>query len=363
MLTAATQYLIFYNVLLAIVLFTAISYTARDNKYLLNVSINKHQAMLLLVFMIMIIAWRDWESPHFGDSKVYGIKIVQAAQYAEVELWDDWGFNWLTLLWGKAGLSPELFFFFTASVYCLPMYIVSRRLAVNYAFVLLLFCVSSFSFYAFGVNGIRNGMASSIVLLAMVYRSKKWAMALLVLVAFSLHVSMILPLGAILITSFYKKTSFYLWFWLLSIVISLFTGKYFQTLFLNVDFISQYGGRYLSEAGSDYNYDLFSGTGFRWDFVMYSTAPIVIGYYTTQVKKLTNDTYSFFFNTYLVNNAIWILVINANYSNRIAYLSWFLMPIIIGYPVVKFSGFKYRNHVIAATLLTYYGFTYLLWVI
>ena len=42
---------------------------------------------------------------------------------------------------------------------------------------------------------------------------------------------------------------------------------------------------------------------------------------------------------YLTANAFWILVIRSSFSNRFAYLSWFLMAIIIFYPFFKHINF------------------------
>jgi hypothetical protein len=62
-------------------------------------------------------------------------------------------------------------------------------------------------------------------------------------------------------------------------------------------------------------------------------------------------------------NAFWILVIRANFSNRFAYLSWFLMAVIVFYPFFKMKFFKKQNKVLAYTILGYFGFTYLMFLI
>ncbi|HEY5592055.1 MAG TPA: EpsG family protein [Paludibacter sp.] len=362
MLSATTQYIVFYNSLLLIVLFTSINFLNKINKYIPNHTKDGRQAILLLAFIIIIIAWRDWSSPLFGDSKVYGLKISQAMSHSRIKLWNDWGFNWITLMWGKLKLSQELFFFFTASAYCIPLYIAARKLTPNYTFLFLLFCATSLSFYAFGVNGIRNGMATSLVILAMTYKDKILILISLLLLGLSLHNSIIIPIGAILITLFYKKTPIYFWIWIVSIFVSLFSGKYFNNLFLKVNFISESASGYLGK-GVDLQYIKFSNYGFRWDFLLYSMAPIVFGYYIIQIKKISDDFYTFYLNTYLLCNSIWILVISSNFSNRIAYLSWFMMPILFVYPLVNFTCFKSKNLAISSVLFAYYAFTYFMWVV
>jgi hypothetical protein len=60
----------------------------------------------------------------------------------------------------------------------------------------------------------------------------------------------------------------------------------------------------------------------------------------------------------MIANTFWILVIRANFSNRFAYLSWFLMAIVIAYPLlkVKFWDDHYKN--VGRIFLAYYLFTY-----
>ena len=361
MLAATTQYMILYNFILFLVIVTAMNYIKTANGFRPESAVAQKEALFLLVFMIVIIAFRDWRSPLYGDSFVYGRSIALARDGAN-NLWDDWGFNLLFTTWAKLGLSPELFFILTATVYCVPMYLIARRLDMHYTFLILLFFASSFTFFAFGVNGIRNGMASSLVLLAMTYKDRKYLMALLLFIGFSLHDSMMLPIAALIITMLYTKTSFYIRLWIASILVSVFVSGYFQQLFLQLDFVSSSGSGYLG-AAVDMEGVKFARTGYRWDFVMYSGVPVLLGYYITEIKKESNEMYTFLLNTYLLCNSMWILVIRANYSNRIAYLSWFIMPIVMVYPIIKFNGFKNKNIAVALILLPYFLFSYIMWVI
>jgi hypothetical protein len=70
--------------------------------------------------------------------------------------------------------------------------------------------------------------------------------------------------------------------------------------------------------------EFFSKTGFRWDFLLYSALPIFIGWIATYKKSINDKTYSFILHTYIFSNAFWVLINTAAYSNRFAYLSWFL---------------------------------------
>jgi len=79
----------------------------------------------------------------------------------------------------------------------------------------------------------------------------------------------------------------------------------------------------------------FSHTGFRFDFLIYSMMPIILGYYIIYKRGIRDKTYELLLNTYTLSNAFWVMVIRAPFSNRFAYLSWFMYPIVLAYPLFR----------------------------
>ena len=78
----------------------------------------------------------------------------------------------------------------------------------------------------------------------------------------------------------------------------------------------------------------------------------------------TDPFYARLVNTYLLANALWVLVINTSFSNRFAYLSWFLMPWTLLYPFVPGRVIhRPRTGLIAATLVLQYMFTYFMYAV
>ena len=118
---------------------------------------------------------------------------------------------------------------------------------------------------------------------------------------------------------------------MLSIIISLFWGGRVESLFASIGF----DDRLSDYIHPDVEEDLFTVTGFRWDFLLYSAMPVLLGYYVVIKKKVFNSTYLLLLGTYIYANAFWIMVIRAEFSNRFAYLSWFLYPIVLAYPLMK----------------------------
>ena len=82
-----------------------------------------------------------------------------------------------------------------------------------------------------------------------------------------------------------------------------------------------------------------------------------------QKKGFKDNFYNQIFSTYLICNAFWILVIRANFSNRCAYLSWFLMRVVIIYPYLRKRFYVKQEIVIAKVLTAYFMFTYLMYLV
>lgn len=93
-------------------------------------------------------------------------------------------------------------------------------------------------------------------------------------------------------------------------------------------------------------------------FLLYSSMPILLGFYILQKRKITDRIYVILLNTYILANAFWIIVINASFSNRFAYLSWFLYPIVLVYPLLKLSIWKDQSRKTALILMFHCSFTY-----
>jgi len=60
----------------------------------------------------------------------------------------------------------------------------------------------------------------------------------------------------------------------------------------------------------------------------------------------------------LICNAMWIMINTASFSNRFAYISWFLMGLVICYPYLKEVFWEKQFHKIGIITLLYFGFTY-----
>ena len=109
----------------------------------------------------------------------------------------------------------------------------------------------------------------------------------------------------------------------------------------------------------------FSQTGFRWDFLLYSSMPIIMGWYIIFKRRIKVDfNYILLLGVYIYSNAFWVMVIRASFSNRFAYLSWFIYPLVLAYPLLKFPIWKKKQGLrTGLILLAHFGFTFVMWLI
>ncbi|UMB55462.1 EpsG family protein [Lutibacter sp. A64] len=343
---------LFYNVLLVIIILAFIR--LQTNGYVIqNVNKKETASLVLLIVVTLYMGLRPISGRYFGDMRTYYNYFNQYATGADIRmskdiLWD------LFMKLSSSIMSAQLFFLLCAVLYIVPLYsAVKKWFGVDKYFIFLML-LASFSFWSYGTNGIRNGIATSLFVLGVSYtNSKYWKYGFFVM-AYFVHGSMLIPIAAYILTVFYKNSKHYLVGWLLSIPLSLVFGGAIESLIMSIGLGGERTG-YLTMQGFE---DQFSSTGFRWDFLLYSAAAVFAGYYFI-IKRGFNDTvYMQLFNMYVTANAFWILVIRAAFSNRFAYLSWFLMAIVIFYPFFKQQFFVKQQKVLAYTVLVYYGFTY-----
>lgn len=91
--------------------------------------------------------------------------------------------------------------------------------------------------------------------------------------------------------------------------------------------------------------------------------PVLMTWFVTVKRQFRDRTFNILAITYILCNSFWVMVIRAAFSNRFAYLSWFLYPIIIAYPLLRFRIWKDQGNKAALILFLYAGFTYFMFVL
>lgn len=313
-----------------------------------------------LIVSIILSLWlgnRTHSGFYFGDTNNYALiyKIINT-NISTIDWNKEWLWDWLMIFCKKLNLSATNFFVLIEFGYILTALGAIIRFTPNNPLLGMLFVWSSLFFYSFGINGIRNGLACHIILLALSFLldSKYIIGAILCFTAFSIHKSTMLPIAAIITGFIFKnKVKYAICVWLLSIPLSLIAGSAATSFFASLGFDDRMSS--YSDANADMS--MFSSSGFRWDFLFYSCFPVIMAWYVCIKRQINDNWYNVICITYCLCNAFWILVIRAAYSNRFAYLSWFIYPIVIAYPLINLPIWEDQDKKTGLILLAYSGFT------
>ena len=315
--------------------------------------------LALCSFLVLWIGLRPI-SGAFGDMVNYALEYSRLdPHHISVNWGGEWIWQWLMNGCKAAGLSVNAFFLLIAAGYILSALFAINRLMPSDPMLGLVFLLCSLMFFPFAVNGLRNGLACHLLLLgATLLLDDKWIWgAVLCLTALGIHRSVMLPLAAILIGVFLvRDVKFAIVFWVVSIMISLVAGDYVAEFFAGLGFDDR-----MTQYVNIDNMEEFSREGFRWDFLLYSAFPVLMTWYICIRQKCSDNWYNVLCITYLFCNAFWIMVIRSAFSNRFAYLSWFLYPVIIAYPLVNRRICAEQDRFTGWILLAYAGFSVFMW--
>lgn len=345
---------IFYNILLIVIIISTLLTSATNNINRIRGGTSSNILVLIIILILSIIFGYRPGTTNFGDTALY-----QRNYEKQVFIYDSEPvFNWIGKSCSDFNFPTGVYLSIIAFLYILgPYYLLQNK--TDRKWFSLLFILSSFSFLGYAVNGIRNGLALSILTICFVFINNKgkirWlSLIITAFIAVGIHKSAILPACCLIFSIlFIKDVKIAIIIWLIAIPISVVGGSRLSYMFLGLGFDNRL---------DEYLLGVFK-TGFRWDFILYSVIPIILAYYTIYIKKIQVDTfYIVLINTYILANAFWIIIIEAAFSNRFAYLSWFLYPIVFAYPLLKYKLWHNQNSKVSLCLFLYYIFTYLMYI-
>ncbi|UKM63953.1 EpsG family protein [Flavobacteriaceae bacterium GSB9] len=333
------------------ILLHAFALDIHDKKNLRFINV---MGIFILIFITLLIGQRPITSRFgFGDTINYFKAFRAYSNGGQITESTDLGWHFFMKTLSNI-VSVHTFFTICAFLYIFPMYKISKQLFHSYWYYVFFAFIVSFSFYTYGVNGVRNGVAASLFLWGLCFRHKKIIMGLFFIWAILFHKTIMLPVLAYLLTYLYNQPKFYLKAWVICIPLSLAMGGVWISIFSSLGFGERLSG-YLSG-------DLGGGIpGFRWDFLFHSFFAVFAGWYFIYKKKFKDAFYNQLLNTYLICNGFWVLIIRANFSNRFAYLSWFMMAIVIFYPLLKQPMFKHHHLMLVKIMAVYFSFTFLMY--
>lgn len=291
--------------------------------------------ILLATFLTFLIGLRPMENMAlmWADSANYyhSYMVAEGGQFffdphATNFLWDN-----LFNFWASYSLGISSLFLLGDAIYFGCTYLACRKLFPHDTTAAYLVFLGAFSTYSYSYNGVKAGIAAALFLLALAYYENKLTSILFVLLSWGFHHSMQMPVAAYILTLFFKSPKWYFYGWGFCVMMALLHVNAFQELFAS--YSDESGQGYLKTTSGD---EFGGAGGFRFDFLLYSAAPVYFGYkFIMKEERQISNLYRTIMNMYLCTNGIWCLCMYASYSNRIAYLSWFMYPIVLIYPFLK----------------------------
>lgn len=359
--------LVYYLTFLILTWFTVLYYIGSGQQKILHAESTPIQgaALFLSLILIYFLGLRQ-VSGEFGDTWMYAYDYWSIEpEYKAINIRTEWFWDNIRAFCKFSGFNTNEYFLFVEFFYIMGMFVCAMILMRKNLWMAMMFFFTAFSTYSFGVNGIRNGLACSIMLVAISILpeagGKRVLSFLLMLLAVGVHRTALLPSAAAIGTLFLiKDTKWALRFWLASIALSLVAGSAVTQVFSSLGFDDRMS-RYAVDASQ--SGDAFSHTGFRWDFLLYSSFPAIMIWYVTRYRRFTDLTYTIIANTYLLCNAFWIMVIRSSFSNRFAYLSWFIYPVVMAYPLLRMNLWKDQDRRTSIILFLYSGFVFFMYFI
>lgn len=356
---------LYYPVYIYSLIFLTIGYANTISRYgtsLVQRNTNQPLVLIYIFLFIVFVGLRPISGYYFGDTanyaQSYDLFVNGIASYDPTS--KEWFFEWLMYHCSQL-MNVQGFFLLVEILYVLPVLWACKKFVPNHALLMFLVCMGAFSFFSYGTNGIRNGMACSLIIAALACVQgnlfQKIIGGVLAFLAFNIHRSTALPIACILATFFVKDTRLVLGWWVASIFLSLVAGGPIEAFFTSLGFDDRMEG--YSSANADAT--LFSSIGFRWDFLLYSAMPILLGYYVVIKRKIWDKNYLLLLHTYILCNSFWVMMIRAAFSNRFAYLSWFLYALVLIYPCLKLPIWKDQGKKVGLIVMAHLLFTLIMW--
>lgn len=315
--------------------------------------------------LALVLAWYIGFRPQswiFSDMKLYA-HIYEDLKVTYTIGESEWVFSLLIVICKALRLSSSQFFFVVALGYILLSFFAAQKLLKENTLIAFLFIIASFSFWGYGTNGIRNGLACSLVLysMALYIKGQKLTPLILFVLAAGIHRSVLLPISMFLVAYYVIRNPKYaIYLWIVSVFVSLIAGNRIAILFASLGFddrMVQYVANGVNITGEA------ERIGFRWDFLLYSIAPIVLTWYVVVKRNIQDAEFNIISTTYILSNMFWVLVIRAAFSNRFAYLSWFIYPLVFAYAFIRVPIWQDQDKKTGIALLVYSSFTMLMFAI
>lgn len=244
--------------------------------------------------------------------------------------------------------SSTVYFFICALLYISGyLYFINKTFFDTYRSLVFALMIASLGFYGYGTNTIRQGLALSVFMFF--FMEKKITVKLIIgsILAIMLHKSLLFVVAINFFVIKYNRKDNFIFVWVFLLLATIALGETFTDVFggFLIDSDSRMNS-YLTDEFENYE------TGFKINFLVYSLLPILFGWFIKK-RGFQDIFFDKILSIYILINAFWLLVIRLPFTDRFAYLSWFLIPFIIIYPFSKQKIFNNQNFWIAGLMFVF----------
>lgn len=352
MIPAALYQYVYLLVVTLMTLFAMSSY-GRWGRLLNRNGASQAMAFLLLLVVVLFVGTRPVSGKYFVDMAGYYASYENNFGVPFFFNWDTENLIWDNLfLWmASAGIPFWMWLLLVAAAYFGLMFFACKRLYGRDVLLAFVTYLGAFSTFSYGTNGMKAGVAASLFLVAMAYRDKLWISVPIALLTYGIHHSMVMVIAAYFLVLMVKNPKYYFWGWMTCVIIAALHITAFQTFFAG--FTDEHGAEYLLATSQNTEAHI----GFRPDFILYSAVPVWLGYVMLNKYGFRSVTYSFLLRLYITTNSLWMLCMYASFNNRIAYLSWFMYPVVLLYPFISREKNQLQGKYLRWVVYGHLGFT------
>lgn len=298
-------------------------------------SANNRFILFIYAFIVLLLAFTPatywdgsdkgrymYEFDHIQDANIQGItKDIGWYYFVRICNYVTFGTTWIYFLFTA--------FIFSSSFY----YFAKKEFSGSHVGYLLLLTCGMLGFSGYSNNVIRNGVAVALCLYALTSDRRLFKYVLPVF-AYFIHGSVMILIASYFVTIPLKSIKLPMFFWVVCLFLSI-TRVDISTFFTMFGMMDKRVLEYTSKTSADVLAVYAKAGMFRWDFLIYSVVPLCIAWWWINRYNYHNRMYIRFVNIYLLCNALWLLVIRQAYSDRFAFLSWLMIPIITLYPILR----------------------------
>ena len=298
------------------------------------------RVIIFLMFGIMVAYIPTW-NVYVSDMVRYvdAFQSMSSLTLSEILRFWEWEPLFLVTQWfiSRFTESKLIYVLFTFTLFFVLLLHATKRIFVPWQRMFFIFLYLTFPFYYMYVfDGIRQGIAMLLLILAITYwydEDKKRIKFIVCIVAAGLFHDTAFIMGAIIliITLFKLRFKPLLFIWVVTAILYM-TGL--NENLLNFGFIQKM--EYVQIYSDPDRIDRFGGAN-KLDFFVFTAFFIFVGLLLYRYIKLDEGKkhfYSFILKCYIGFSSAYLLFGFVAFSNRIAMYSWFLIPLVVAYPIL-----------------------------